>query len=109
MKKLTAALCLGAMVGLGPVVARADDNTPDVLDTSAAARSGAERMGGVNVTAPPHASKATGQESTSFSTSDTKKETPRNPAVNGPTGAAPSGPPAPNPAPITYPPPIENQ
>ena len=65
-----------------PAAAHADE--PQILDSSAGARSGADRIGGVMMTAPAHASTACGQSPSSLSTDDTKKEHPRNRAVVGP-------------------------
>lgn len=65
-------------------VALADVEKPDVLQTSGAARSGAERAGGLEMTSPPHASTATGQQSTQLSTADTRRtKHPRNRSVVG--------------------------
>jgi hypothetical protein len=83
MKKLTATLCLGAMVGLGSLTARADE-APYKLNSSAAAQSGANRLGAATTSSPPHAWTATGQKPDAISSDDTKKEHPRNRAVVGP-------------------------
>jgi hypothetical protein len=86
MKSVTAALWLGVLVAAAPVAAFADDNNqePQILNSSAGAVSGADRLGGATMTSPPHAWTATGQSSESLSTDDTRKEHPRNPAVVGP-------------------------
>ena len=84
MKNVTAAFWLGVMVAAAPAAAFADDNQPQILNSSAGAVSGANRMGGPTMTAPPHAWTATGQSPEALSTSDTRKESPRNPAVVGP-------------------------
>jgi len=67
-----------------PAVASADQDQPQILDTSAGARSGADRLGGVTMTAPAHASTAVGQSPQALSSDDTRREHPRNPAVVGP-------------------------
>jgi hypothetical protein len=84
MKNVTAALWLGVMVAAAPAAAFADDNQPQILNSSAGAVSGANRMGGATMTSPPHAWTATGQSPEALSTDDTRKEHPRNPAVVGP-------------------------
>lgn len=77
-------LLFGGMLAVAPAVARADDNSPQILDSSAGARSGANRMGGPTMTAPPHAWVGVGQSPNALSTDDTRKEKPRNPAEVGP-------------------------
>jgi hypothetical protein len=84
MKNVTAMLMFGGVLAVAPAVARADDNQPQILQSSAGARSGADRLGGINMTAPAHASTGTGQSPEALSTDDTRKEQPRNPAVVGP-------------------------
>jgi len=84
MKNVTAALWLGVMVAAAPAAAFADDNQPQILNSSAGAVSGANRLGGATITSPPHAWTATGQSPEALSTDDTRKEHPRNPAVVGP-------------------------
>jgi hypothetical protein len=83
MKKRTAALWLSAAVAMVPVAARAQQ-APYELNTSAAAQSGADRMGGATITSPPHTWTATGQSPDGFSSSDLRKEFPRNRHVVGP-------------------------
>jgi hypothetical protein len=109
MKKRTAAWWFSAMVGLLPAaVARADDQAQEnqMLDQSAGARSGADRLGGATMTSPPHAWTATGQNAQPLSSDDLKKEHPRNRSVVGPPVPKhakeipqPPPPPAPEPAP----------
>jgi hypothetical protein len=100
MKKVTAALCLGAIISTAPVAAFADDDS--ILNSSAGARSGADRLGGATMTSPPHAWTATGQSPEALSTDDTRKEQPRNPAVVGPPVPRHTTlPPAPPPPPQT--------
>jgi hypothetical protein len=82
MKMVTTALWLTLAVSVGPAVAFADDDS--ILNSSAGARSGADRLGGATMTSPPHAWTATGQSPQALSTDDTRKEHPRNPAVVGP-------------------------
>ena len=48
MKKVTAALWLGVIVAAAPVAAFADDSQPQILNSSAGAVSGADRLGGAN-------------------------------------------------------------
>ena len=84
MRHLRTFLWMSALAIAVPAVASADDNQPQILDTSAGARSGAERVGGVTMTAPAHASTAVGQSPEPLSTDDTRHEHPRNPAVVGP-------------------------
>jgi hypothetical protein len=84
MKNVTAMLLFGGMLAVAPAVARADDNPPQILDSSAGARSGADRMGGATMTAPPHAWVGVGQSPNALSTDDTRKTKPRNPAEVGP-------------------------
>jgi hypothetical protein len=67
-----------------PAAAFADDNQPQILDSSAGARSGANRLGGPTLTSPPHAWVGVGQSPDAISTDDTRREKPRNPAVVGP-------------------------
>jgi hypothetical protein len=82
MLKMTAALWLGLSVAVIPVAAFADDDS--ILNSSAGARSGADRLGGATMTSPPHASTATGQKPEQLNADNVRKETPRNPAVVGP-------------------------
>jgi hypothetical protein len=84
MKHVTAALWLGLVVAAVPAAAFADDDEPQILDSSAGARSGANRLGGPTMTSPPHAWVGVGQSPEAISTDDTRKEKPRNPAVVGP-------------------------
>jgi len=97
MRHLRTFLWMSALAIAVPAVASADENQPQILDTSAGARSGAERVGGVTMTAPAHASTAVGQSPEALSTDDTRREHPRNPAVVGPPVPAKAGP-APAPA-----------
>jgi hypothetical protein len=83
MKNVTAALCLGVLVAAAPVAAFADDQ-PEILNNSAGAVSGADRLGGPTITAPPHAWTPTGQDSQQLSITDIKKEHPRNQHIVGP-------------------------
>jgi hypothetical protein len=107
MKKRTTAWWLSAVVGLLPAaVARADDQPQEnhILNQSAAARSGADRLGGATMTSPPHAWTATGQKSQPLTSDDLTKEHPRNRAVVGPpvprqAKAIPQPPPPPEPKP----------
>ena len=102
MKKLTAALWLGVMAVAVPVAAFADDDS--ILNSSAGARSGADRLGGATMTSPPHAWTATGQSPQALSTDDTRKEAPRNPSVVGPpVPRHATQPPAPPPQPQAQP------
>ena len=84
MKNVAAALWLGVTVALVPVAAFADGNQPQILNSSAGAVSGANRLGGPTITAPPHAWTPTGQSSQALSITDLQKEHPRNPSVVGP-------------------------
>ncbi len=84
MKNVTAGLCLGLMVAAAPAAAFADEAEPQVVNRSAGAVSGADRLGGPTITAPPHAWKATGQDPRQLSITDIQKEHPRNPHVVGP-------------------------
>jgi hypothetical protein len=86
MKNVTAAFWLGVMIAAAPAVAFADDSQPQpqILNSSAGAVSGANRMGGPTMTSPPHAWTATGQSPEALSTDDTRRESPRNPSVVGP-------------------------
>jgi hypothetical protein len=84
MKKVTAALWLGLSVSVVSAAAFADDNQPQILNSSAGAVSGANRLGGATNTAPLHAWTTVGQSPEALSTDDTKKETPRNPSIVGP-------------------------
>lgn len=77
------------MLGLLPAAAaRAQSQSQEssILDHSsaAAARSGADRLGGATMTAPPHAWTGVGQKVDSITADDLKKEHPRNRAVVGP-------------------------
>jgi len=84
MKNVTAALWLGVMVAAAPAAAFADDNQPQILNSSAGAVSGANRLGGPTITAPPHAWTPTGQDAQQLSITDIQKEHPRNPHLVGP-------------------------
>ena len=84
MKNVTAALWLGVMVAAAPAAAFADDNSPQILNSSAGAVSGANRLGGPTITAPPHAWTPTGQDAQQLSITDIQKEHPRNPHLVGP-------------------------
>src|SRR4051812_18589008 len=100
MKNVTAALWLGMTVALVPVAAFADDSQPQILNSSAGAVSGADRLGGPTITAPPHAWTPTGQNSQQLSATDVQKEPPRNPSLVGPpvprhTTLPPAPPPTP--------------
>jgi hypothetical protein len=83
MKKLTAALWFSAIAGLASAAARGDE-APYILNSSAGAQSGANRLGSTNINLPPHAWTAVGQKPDALSTDDVKKEHPRNRAVVGP-------------------------
>ena len=83
MKNVTAALCLGVMVAAVPAAAFADDN-PQILNSSAGAVSGANRLGGPTITSPPHAWTPTGQDAQQLNITDMQKEHPRNPHLVGP-------------------------
>ena len=84
MKNVTAALCLGVLVGVAPAAVFADDNQPEILNSSAGAVSGANRLGGPTITAPPHAWTPTGQDAQQLSITDIRKEHPRNQHIVGP-------------------------
>ena len=84
MKNVTAALWLGVMVAAAPVAAFADDDSPQILNNSAGAVSGANRLGGPTITSPPHAWTPTGQDPRQLNINDIEKEHPRNPHVVGP-------------------------
>lgn len=84
MKKLTAALWLGLSASVVSAAALADDSQPQILNSSAGAVSGANRLGGATNTSPMHAWTTVGQSPEALSTDDTKKETPRNPSIVGP-------------------------
>jgi hypothetical protein len=84
MKIVTAALWFSVTAAVVPAAAFADDSQPQILNSSAGAVSGADRLGGATMTSPPHAWTATGQSPEAISTDDTKKESPRNPSVVGP-------------------------
>ena len=84
MKNVTAALCLGVLVAAAPVVVFADDSRPEILNSSAGAVSGANRLGGPTITSPPHAWTPTGQDAQQLSITDIKKEHPRNQHIVGP-------------------------
>jgi hypothetical protein len=82
-----------ATLSVASGIALAEVDKPDVLKSSTAARSGAERAGGAEMTSPPHASTATGQQSTQLSTDDTRRtKHPRNRAVVGPHPSKPKNP-----------------
>lgn len=84
MKKVTAALWLGLSVSVVSAAAYADDTQPQILNSSAGAVSGANRLGGATNTSPMHAWTTVGQSPEALSTDDTKKEKPRNPSIVGP-------------------------
>ena len=84
MKNVTAALWLGLSVSVVSAAAFADDDQPQILNSSAGAVSGANRLGGATNTSPLHAWTTVGQSPEAISTSDTKKEFPRNPSIVGP-------------------------
>jgi len=102
MKKLTAALWFSALAGLASSAARADE-APYILNSSAAAQSGADRLGSANIASPPHAWTAVGQKPDALSREDVQKEHPRNRAVVGPpvprNAKVITAPPAPPPEP----------
>src|SRR5580698_8888252 len=83
MKNVTAALWFSVFVVAAPVAAFADDQ-PEILNNSAGAVSGADRLGGPTITAPPHAWTPTGQDAQQLSITDIKKERPRNQHIVGP-------------------------
>jgi hypothetical protein len=90
MRHLRLTLAVVAGLAVCSIGAFAAGDQGDVLD-SAAARSGAERAGGVEVTSPPHASTATGQQPTKLSTADTRKSKhPASRSVVGPPPAKPA-------------------
>jgi hypothetical protein len=104
MKNVTAALWLGVIVAAAPVAAFADDTTPEIMNKSAGAVSGADRLGGPTITSPPHAWTPTGQDSQQLNITDIQKEHPRNRHIVGP--AVPRHttlPPAPPPKPEAQP------
>ena len=84
MKIVTAALWFGVMVAVGPAAAFAEDKQPEILNNSAGAVSGADRLGGPTITAPPHAWTPTGQDAQQLSITDIQREHPRNPHLVGP-------------------------
>jgi hypothetical protein len=84
MKKVTAALWLGLSVSVVSAAAFADDNQPQILNSSAGAVSGADRLGAPTNSAPMHAWTTIGQSPQALSTDDTRKEKPRNPSIVGP-------------------------
>jgi hypothetical protein len=84
MKNVTAALCFGMLAAAAPAAAFAEDNQPEILNSSAGAVSGADRLGGVTITAPPHAWTPTGQSAQQLSITDIQKEHPRNRHIVGP-------------------------
>jgi hypothetical protein len=86
MRNVQAILWFSAMVSVVPVAALAEGNGRDVTQAPAA-RNGAERVGGVEMTSPVHASTATGQSANALSSDDTRRSRhPRNRAVLGPSG-----------------------
>jgi hypothetical protein len=104
MKIVTAALWLGGIVAAVPAAAFADDNQPEILNSSAGAVSGANRLGGPTITSPPHAWTPTGQDAQQLNITDIQKEHPRNRHVVGPavprhTTLPPAPPPKPQPEP----------
>ena len=76
-------MCFGVLVAAAPVAVFADDQ-PEILNSSAGAVSGADRLGGATITAPPHAWTPTGQSAQQLSITDIKKEQPRNRHIVGP-------------------------
>jgi hypothetical protein len=69
-------------------IASAAGDRSDVLSSGGAAQNGAQRVGGAEMTAPPHASTATGQQADKLSTDDTRQSKhPRNRSVVGPSRA----------------------
>ena len=85
MKRIRLILGFCTSVTAISAVALAEVDKTDVLQTSGAARSGADRAGGPEMTAPPHASTATGQQPNQLSTDDTRKtKHARNRSVVGP-------------------------
>jgi hypothetical protein len=83
MRNVTAALWFSVIVVAAPVAAFADDQ-PEILNNSAGAVSGANRLGGPTITAPPHAWTPTGQSAQQLSITDIQKERPRNRHIVGP-------------------------
>jgi len=83
MKNVTAALCFGMLAAAAPVAAFAEDQ-PEILNSSAGAVSGADRLGGATITSPPHAWTPTGQSAQQLSITDIQKEHPRNRHIVGP-------------------------
>ena len=83
MKNVTAALWLGLSVSVVSAAAFADDNQPQILNSSAGCF-GRQPTGGATNTSPLHAWTAVGQSPEAISTDDTKKEVPRNPSIVGP-------------------------
>jgi hypothetical protein len=78
-----------ALASLSAGVASADGDKSDVLSSGGAAQNGAQRVGGAEMTAPPHASTATGQQPDKLNTDDTRRaKHPRNRSVVGPPPAA---------------------
>ncbi len=71
------------IVVAAPAAAFADDQ-PEILNSSAGAVSGADRLGGPTITAPPHAWTPTGQSAQQLSITDIQKEHPRNRHIVGP-------------------------
>lgn len=71
-------------------VALADGPKPAVLASDGAAQNGAQRVGGPEMTAPPHASTATGQQADKLNNDDARRNKhPRNRSVVGPPPPAP--------------------
>ena len=83
MRNVTAALWFSVIVVAAPAAAFADDQ-PEILNSSAGAVSGANRLGGPTITAPPHAWTPTGQSGQQLSITDIQKEHPRNRHLVGP-------------------------
>lgn len=83
MRNVTAALWFSVIVVAAPVAAFADDQ-PEILNSSAGAVSGADRLGGATITSPPHAWTPTGQSAQQLSITDIQKEHPRNRHIVGP-------------------------
>jgi hypothetical protein len=72
------------LAAAAPAAAFAEDNQPEILNSSAGAVSGADRLGGATITAPPHAWTPTGQSAQQLSITDIQKEHPRNRHIVGP-------------------------
>jgi hypothetical protein len=83
MRNVTAGLWFSVIVVAVPAAAFADDQ-PEILNSSAGAVSGANRLGGPTITSPPHAWTPTGQSAQQISITDIQKEHPRNRHIVGP-------------------------